>query len=171
MPVIDQVAREQVSSQFAGQYVSQDGTNSSLTLIVDQGPGVRVDQFVARGAPFLDVLGGLPIVGGASGRASLRLYPTSLTSSASSRSPWSTMMTNLTSDTTGVRTSFRAVVWAEPSGNQTQSPLTRCGAWGAVDGLVYGSQSLDEFIFELGSDGNAKHVEAPAWRVIMNKQS
>lgn len=42
LPAVDQVARAQAATDFDGTYISFDGTNTSLTLTVDGGPGLRV---------------------------------------------------------------------------------------------------------------------------------
>lgn len=167
LPVVDQVAREQASSRYAGQYISKDGSNSTLSLIVDNGPGLRVDAFTAHGQQVLDVISQLPSFGQLPSPPSIRLYPTGLTSQTTGKT--------LANPTAGSRISFRAVFDVEPSSNQTSSSTetqaSSCLTWFNIDSAVHGGQALDEFVFDLAPDGRVERIESRGWRLVMEKQS
>ena len=78
LPVIDRIGKIQAASQFAGRYGSSEGGNSSMTLSLDEGPGLNVDQLLSRGkdilAEYHDLLGSRRN----DTMVSLRLYPTGL---------------------------------------------------------------------------------------------
>jgi len=63
--------------------------------------------------------------------------------------------------------SFRAI-W------QDRNALAGAGtptyvSWMDIEDLVYGGESLDEFVFELGADGRAEAVEIPALRATLQR--
>jgi hypothetical protein len=62
-----------------------------------------------------------------------------------------------------------AVSGAFPTG-PPKGPLTRaCKAWMLVDGPVYGSVALDEFVFEIREDGQAASISPRGLRMSLNR--
>jgi hypothetical protein len=47
---------------------------------------------------------------------------------------------------------------------------TDCGTWASFSGVTYGTQPLDQFIFEVNRDGRVVSLESPALRSVMRKR-
>ncbi|KAI9372851.1 beta-lactamase/transpeptidase-like protein [Aspergillus egyptiacus] len=145
---LEGVAKEEAKRRFAGTYTSADG-NSSITIRTDHNLGLRVTQWTNNGKDMFDALRTLqPWI--PAGKVDLRLYPTGLESPG--------------------KISFRsAVTKGSPSG-PGMGPFTKqCKAWMQVDGLVYGSVGLDEFVFHVGDDAAATSVSPRALRVSLHR--
>ncbi|KAL4860926.1 hypothetical protein BDV12DRAFT_204544 [Aspergillus spectabilis] len=135
IPALDAVAREEADHRFGGTYTSG---NSSLTLTTDNGPGIKVTSWISLGEDMLTTLANMQ-PGGPPENLDLRLYPTGLESPG--------------------KISFRSAVSGVSPTGPPRGPLTRaCKAWMLVDGLVYGSVALDEFVFDIREDGRAVSV-------------
>jgi hypothetical protein len=67
----DAAAKEQAGQAFTGRYEA-NGLNSSISLVVDGGPGVRISEWISNGTDFL----ASPLL---QPFGDLRLYPARLT--------------------------------------------------------------------------------------------
>lgn len=138
----------QAQEAFAGSYGPvQSGLNSSMNIKVDAEPGMTVTSLVNNGVDVVDAIARRKGITGSA--VSFRLYPTNLRS--------------------GSRMAFRAVFQNKDQFEDSGTPT--CESWLNVDQIVYGSEALDEFIFDLEEDGRAKGVEIPALRVTLGKKS
>lgn len=150
MPALEQAGKEEANRSFSGTYAVTSGLNSSITISVDDGPGLKVDQWISNSTDMFATLA-VPYGAPSADALSIRLYPTGLQDSSSSQ------------------ISFRAIIQPRPSGGT--GPFTKaCYTWAEVDGLVYGSVSVDEFVFEVDdTTGDAVSVSPRALRVTLPK--
>ncbi|KAL1981851.1 hypothetical protein VTN96DRAFT_2096 [Rasamsonia emersonii] len=149
IPALEQAGKEEANRSFSGTYAVTSGLNSSITITVDDGPGLNVDRWISNST---DMFASLAVPYGVTSAKdlSIRLYPTGLQDPSSSR------------------ISFRAVI--QPLSSGGIGPFTQaCFTWAEVDGLVYGSVGVDEFLFELNATGNAVSVSPRALRVTLPK--
>lgn len=132
----EHAAREQARINFAGTYTFPDNSSLNVTLLPNN-PGLFLASLVSNGTDLFVSVGGTTGANSSSpGDFGGWLYPTKLAG--------------------GNRLAFRAVYGAvgQPAGDP-------CGSWSTVDGLRYGGNPADLFIFETGADGRATAVEVP----------
>lgn len=152
IPQLESLAREQAEAKYAGSYVGgsqgANGTNSTgatLTISVDDGPGLRITEWTNRGKSILDVLASDRNT--ARRNVEARLYPV------------------------GEGERWRVVVEGPaPEGSSPDLPSGMCKAWFRVDGMRYASLSFEEFVFEVGEDG-VTGVRNPGLRQSLTKSS
>ncbi|KAI0391753.1 beta-lactamase/transpeptidase-like protein [Xylariaceae sp. FL0594] len=162
LPTLLGIARVQANYTYAGTYVSADEKlNSSVTVTVDAArPGLGVGPWISNGTSLM----GLVVAIGQNItqeywdkiQPSVRLYPTGL---------WDATAGG------GRRVGFKAVFEDLSLPNVTRPFTTDCSTWISVSGVVYGSQPLDEFIFEHDANGTVVAVENSALRNRMVKVS
>ncbi|KAB8232105.1 serine hydrolase domain-containing protein [Aspergillus alliaceus] len=148
VPALEQVAKEEAHKRFSGTYSLTNGSDFSVTITVDGGPGLKVMQWINKSHNMSEAIKaayGLT----ESTDVSIRLYPTGLQTSK--------------------KISFRSVIPSLIQGSsQGIGPFTRsCRTWMAVDGMVYGSVGVDEFVFEIDHRGRATAVSPRAMRVSL----
>ncbi|KAL2833873.1 beta-lactamase/transpeptidase-like protein [Aspergillus cavernicola] len=150
IPGVDEAAKQEASYMFGGTYTSASA-NASLTLTSDDRPGLRVSNWTNEGQDMMEALRRLQSwISGAD--IDLRLYPTGLK--------------------THGKISFRSAVSSQSPVGPGNGPITRpCRSWQLVDGLVYGIVSVDEFVFEIGEEGDAVSVSPRALRVSLPRVS
>lgn len=138
LPAVATAAREEASKNFAGEYESAIA-NMTVSTSPDL-PGVGITSWFANGTNILTSPAGGP---------SIRLYPTGLTRDLPNGDK---------------EVSFRAAYensrQVRPGGLFTQE----CFAWAQVDLTTYGSFGVDEFVFVVDRNGNAKSVKPRAYR-------
>jgi hypothetical protein len=148
VPAFEQAAKEEAQHQFSGTYALSRGLNCSIAITADESPGLKVAQWINNSQNILEAI---KAAWGLTEAAdiSLRLYPTGLQTSG--------------------RISFRAVIPSLHQGSsQVTGPFTRsCTTWMAVDGMVYGSVGVDEFVFDVDDKGKAVAVSPRAMRVSL----
>jgi hypothetical protein len=138
-----EISREQAVHDFTGTYVGA-GINSSLTIGADADIGLIVQSWVSNGTDMLSSASLFQQLG----YRSPRIYSTGIkTKRKAAQGGW--------------RVAFR-VAW--------QAARGACASWGTVDGLRYGTEPLDEFVFDTNPDGVALSVMNPGLRVTMTKQ-
>ncbi|KAL4757456.1 beta-lactamase/transpeptidase-like protein [Aspergillus foveolatus] len=152
IPALDAAGKEEASFRFAGTYASG---NDALTIITDAGPGLKVTKWSSNGKDLLESMKMLQW-GGPYEDIDVRLYPTGLKSPAQP------------GRSTQIMVSFRSVVsYPIPVG---AGPMTRtCLTWLTVDGQVYGSVGIDEFVFHVGEDGDAVRVSPRVLRTSLDR--
>jgi hypothetical protein len=158
LPAVEAAAKDNAASTFAGTYKATNGINSSITFIVDDGPGLRVQQWVSNGT---DVLEKYLVLNQATGdglTTSVRLYPTNLQSFNSQRGFVDKM-------------AFRAVFEVFPKNVDTGAFSQNCATWDVVDDIMYGSIAIDEFLFQFNQAGDAISVEPRIFRITLLKET
>lgn len=144
IPGLEDAAKEDARDRFAGTY-SLGG--STLTLTTDDGPGLKIKRWQNKGKDMLESLATLQPTE-IEGQLDVRLYPTGLESPG--------------------RISFRSVVSGSAPTGPVNGPFTRaCKSWMSVDGQVYGSVGLDEFVFDILDNGGAVRVSPRSLRVSL----
>jgi CubicO group peptidase (beta-lactamase class C family) len=141
----DKQVRSQVSAKYAGTYHSNDD-NRSLSLMVDDGPGLRVQSAVMNGVAIVPALAKLQSLDPSN--ATARLYPTDSDSKGGEKETWSLLLDRVKE---GAARGF-----AEQE----------CGSWNWGDPARYASQPLDRIVFYM-SGGKATAVELVGWRTAL----
>ena len=151
LPALMKMAVKQAGAQFGGQYTCSSGFNSSITVSVDELPGMIVERFVSNGTDFRKTLASF--IGVEDPDAlSIRLYPTRLVSQTGSG---------------GSRVAFRAVL--QDKNELADAGTPTCVSWMDVDKLKYQGRALDSFVFEVDGDGNAVGIEVSALELQLKK--
>jgi hypothetical protein len=162
IPAYDAVARDEADKKYSGTYVARstpfNGTfgNSSLTISTDPNkPGLGVGSWTSNGTNMVDLA--IKLQSGSESaplKPDTRLYYTQLDTDTSN----------------GTRQAWKAIfedTGGAAAGQQLWS--TDCGAWVGVTGITYGSLPLDEFIFNMDSNGKVVSVENIALRLTYFK--
>ncbi|KAI0532653.1 beta-lactamase/transpeptidase-like protein [Xylaria digitata] len=162
LPTLQGIARSQANATYSGFYRSSDQKlNSSLTISVDENhPGLGVAGWISNST---NLMGLVVALGQNISReywtdiqASVRLYPTGLWDATASG---------------GRRVGFKAT-FEDLSLPAVANPFTTdCATWLSVSGVAYGSQPLDEFIFDVDANGTVLAVENSALRNRLVKVS
>ncbi|PKS13384.1 hypothetical protein jhhlp_000155 [Lomentospora prolificans] len=160
LPALDLAAKEEAAKSLIGEYVDEE-TNSTITLSVDDGPGLAVSNWVSRGVDVVESYGtllgiGEPVKLGAD--VTVRLYNTGL--SADNQSGWRAVLH------IGAAEDFLAV-------DETMSfiPQVTCQTWFMFERTTYGFNSLDDFVFTVGEDGTVEEVTSRFYRTTMTLAS
>jgi hypothetical protein len=138
----DEQVRSQVSAKYAGTYRSSDG-NKSVSFMVDDGPGLRVQSAVMSGVAVVPALAKLQNLDPST--ATARLYPTDPDSKGGKEESWSMLLDRVRE---GAARGF-----AEQE----------CGSWNWGDPMRYASQPLDRIVFHMSGE-KAIGVELVGWR-------
>ena len=143
---LEAAAKEEAHKNYAGTYTSK-ALNGSLTIATDNLPGLHITSFELNGTDIFPLAASLALEPGASNgpeRVALRLYPIGLKS---------------TRDGETTRTGWRLVTQILPEALDPGAFSTNCAEWINVDGTVYGIIGFDEFLFNLGDDGEATSIQ------------
>ncbi len=172
LPAIDAAAREDSAEKgFVGSF-SDDATNSTLRLSMDDGPGVLIKSFMVRG---FDVLANFPNYNlgnmgsnsSGSGGAYVegRLYPVDITSrcsvqgggrgNCSAEIVWRAAFETLTEEQRALQDS--KLFYIDGS----------CESWFGLDRAAYNYLSLAEFVFRTDSSGRVQDVRNAAFNVTL----
>ncbi|KAJ5673797.1 hypothetical protein N7462_009236 [Penicillium macrosclerotiorum] len=148
LPALDQSAKDQAEQQFTGYFAASAGTNSSINITTDAGPGLLVTSWISNGTDMFQSIMSLQGIPDPS-LLSIRLYPTGLVAPD--------------------MVSFRALI---PPTLPTagHGPFTSsCITWVTVDSAMYGSVALDEFVFNLDDQGDVVSVSPRILRITLPK--
>ncbi|KAE9374293.1 beta-lactamase/transpeptidase-like protein [Stipitochalara longipes BDJ] len=150
-PAIETAARQEADIAYSGHYISTNSTlNSSITLATDEAhPGLGVTSWISNGTDMFPVAAALLTL--QDPNPSIRLYATGLKKELADGSS---------------QASWRAVVESAPD---TTSNFPTCLSSTGVDGVMYGTIALDDFVFTVGSDGIAKSIEPRVLRSSLNR--
>ncbi|KAF5627831.1 beta-lactamase 2 [Fusarium tjaetaba] len=158
IPAMDMASRDESKARFAGSYVDKQ-TGSSLTISLDEGPGLVLSKWTARG---FDVLPNLNRFQPGryndttdSGIKSVRLYPTGIENK--SRAAWRAVFPTLRDKE------------AEMIEGLTKVKDVTCITWHMLDRFIYNGLSMDHFEFEYGKDGKAVSIKSKAFDVEMKR--
>lgn len=154
LPAIEDEARQQAAHIFSGTYIAP-GNNSktSFTIATDDRPGLGLfNATTIKGAP-LQLLAESEGLGSKDQTLSVRLYPTGLTTTATTANGNGTYTS---------RMSFRATFEALPQ----PSSIGWCQTWVMLDGILYGGVGTEEFVFGFTEGGDVAYVE---WRALRER--
>ncbi|OLN94119.1 Beta-lactamase-like protein-like protein 2 [Colletotrichum chlorophyti] len=154
LPALEQANKDAAAPAFAGVYNDAE-TNSTLTLSIDDGPGLSLTNWSIRG---FDVLANIQNYGsGVSPTAKPanitgRVYPTNIRM--------------------GKEWSWRAVyknVDAPSIDDKLFYPEGSCQTWGLIDRATYNYLAFDDFVVKLGKDGSAESISPRPFNVTLLK--
>lgn len=159
LPALDKAAKTEAAQNLVGEYVDE-ATNSTITLTVDDGPGLLVSNWFSRG---FDVLNGYPAAIQAMGsgesnapvpEASVRLYHTGL--AADNETGWRAVFHMEDAET------LAAVDESIPF-----IPQVTCQTWFVFERTNYGLNSVDDFVLKCNGEGSAEEVTSRFFRTSM----
>lgn len=153
IPALEQANKDAAGLAFAGTYTDPE-TNSTVTLSVDDGPGLSLTDLKVRGVP---VLPNIPnystsITLGKTHNVSARIYPTNIQEGET----WSWRAVYKNHDEADVD----ADLFFSQGGCQT---------WGLMDRNTYNYLAFDDFIFVVGEDGAAKSISPRPFGVTLKR--
>jgi hypothetical protein len=136
-------AKEQARQSFTGTFKATT-VNSSITLDVDDGPGIVVTNWISNGTNFPenDILQA----------ADVRLYPTQLSTPGKKGSTYYAYRAQLNEQ----RQPDNENLWPEA-----------LNTWFSVDSLPYNSRAVDAFVIEVDNIGIVQSVRHDALQVTM----
>lgn len=151
LPVLEEIAREQAGVRFAGNYniASNISSNvsSSISIATDDEPGLVITSWMYDGHDIINET--IPAIFQSGPLNGLpRLYPSGLEEDGE-------------------------VAWIahfELQGDGLRIFSEACTDWEGLDVLQYGDVGLDDVVFRVGDDGNARSVELRGWRVVLEKE-
>jgi len=144
LPALENTARAQASTNYAGTYISEGAMlNSSLVLTtIAQNPGLEITKWIQDGKDILLALAEFEGIGGFED-LTMHLYPTNVQRRSGNE-------THIT---------FRAVVEDRKAFIDRGAFSNNCATWYGLGDFDYGSVWLDEFIFSVGEDGYVLSIE------------
>ncbi|KAG4272611.1 hypothetical protein FPRO04_10353 [Fusarium proliferatum] len=158
VPAMDMAARDEAKARFSGVYVDEK-TGSTLTLSLDEGPGLVLSNWTARD---FDVLPNLNRFQPGryndttdSGIKTVRLYPTGIENE--SCAAWRAVFPTLSDNE------------AEMIEGLTKVKDVTCITWHMLDRFIYNGLSMDHFEFKYGRDGKAVSIKSKAFDVEMKR--
>lgn len=149
LPAMEQAGKDELT--VAGMVGMFTGTNSTIELSFDSGPGLNISNWVVRGQDVGDLYASNYIAGvGFDTPVRPRLYPTNIqvdNGNQTSRAWRAVFDTGTAEDAAGNDAGF---AW----------PGQSCQTWANMDRFPYGFRGIDEFVFTLepNSDGNGSTV-------------
>lgn len=184
VPALEELARQQAQSNFAGHYVSSDKRFSFLLNTTQGAPGLHLTNFTGpQDTNEFATIAVLALVAAGSYDMADELVPLFTNGSASEAYEqgffgveidlrlFPTMLRDNVKQNGGTsRISFRAA--AGESVLQPPGPFTSpCQTWETLDTVTLGGASLDEFIFDLDSNGNAVAIWHPFLRTSFERMA
>ncbi|KAF3049596.1 hypothetical protein E8E11_009297 [Didymella keratinophila] len=143
----DKLARQQAKVEYAGTYkASSSSVTSSMTLAVDDGPGISILNLTINGVPVLQSLAAMQKIPYKS--LSARLYPTDPDSLGTDREIWRIL----------VDRKDRKKEFAERD----------CASWFSGDAFRYVTEPLDTVVFTRDEHG-VKGIELLGWRAKLDR--
>ena len=154
LPAVHAVAREE-ARRFEGTYRFGGALNSSLTIAVDEEPGLRVTEWVSNGTDMAETAVLLHLSSAGPVEPRVRLYPAGLETEAEGG---------------GKRSAFRAT-FEDEGGSAREGRLfsTDCASWLTVGSIGWAARGLDEFVFVVDGEGEVVSVEPVALRAVLEK--
>ncbi|KZL74441.1 beta-lactamase family protein [Colletotrichum incanum] len=152
IPALEQANKESAKAAFAGTYADEE-TNSTLTLSIDDSPGLSLTNYTVRG---VNVLANIPNYSLSPSRKTFnvsgRIYPTNIRE--------------------GEQWSWRAVYknHDEPDvDDKLFYPEGGCQTWGLIDRKTYNYLALDDFAVTTAADGSANSISPRPFGVTLTK--
>lgn len=147
LPALDEIAKIQAQENFAGHYAASY-LNSSLTITVDDQPGLRVTNWISNDTDLLAIIGG----SGSSADVDFRIQPNQLYTIGSNEVGF---------------TGWWQVV---PTSVFTGPFSVKCLGWSAVDAAVYGNVGVEDYVFKVHETGKATELRLRALRVELERE-
>lgn len=160
LPAVEEAGKDEATKVYGGTY-TDNKTNSTLTLSVDDEPGFSITNWTVRGIDIASTylsIGLPPTFPTPPGEVRFRLYPTGLKSDT--ESSWRMMATAGSAEDNDEANAL----FAWPDGN--------CNTWASLDRIVYQLLAHEHFVFTesgKGSDGTAEKLELVGYRVELQK--
>ena len=153
VPAFEAANKAQAKEVYEGTYTSG---SDSITLKVDDGPGLLVTKFKVNGVS--TVIDGVGALFGATapGQTELRLYPTDLT--AGNQTAWQGVYDTLPA--AEVAKENKLLFFADGT----------CQSWSELALQSYGTVPLDQFVFTADEQGKNVRINARAWRTVMTRE-
>jgi hypothetical protein len=146
LPVLEEVARDQAKATFAGHYAASN-LNSSLTITVDDQPGLRVTEWISNGTDVFDAVG----LSSPGTYVDFRLQPNQLYA--------------------GDKIGFTGTRRTLPKQIYTGPLDLNCFTWGDT-GITYGNVDLENFVFEIDhKTGKSVRVQPKALRISLERKT
>lgn len=140
LPALEEAARAQADTLFAGVYTARNGLNSTIKLATTPGvPGLSIEEWISNGTDLRRSVYG-PV-------ESLQMFPT------------------IVSDG-GKEVSWRSSAISIPD---TGSPFDACPSWLSIDRPTYGIYSLDHFVSHIGDDHKAWGLEPKLLKIVLER--
>lgn len=143
----DKLARQHARVEYAGTYkTSTSNATSSMTLAVDDGPGLAIEELTMNGVPVLKSLAAIQKIPYES--LAVRLYPTDPDSLGTEREAWR--------------------ISIDRRDRKKEFAERECASWFSGDPFRYVTEPLDTVVFtksENGVDG----VELLGWRARLDR--
>ena len=156
LPMAEQQAAAEAKTNFAGTFLDESTNSSAIIEVGPDGPGLLVKSLISRGVQVVGPESPLIQVYGAGQYA--RLYPSNLRA---------TSLTNDGDGTYDSRLGFRATFFNATEPGKVEDPCLY--AWTALGAPTYGQVALDDWVFEMGEDGQAKFLDVRLLRVKMER--
>lgn len=153
IPGLENTARFQAESNFAGTFAATSDVNTTITLATEPSlPGLKVSSFISNSS---DVINTLFAAARKYPKPDVRLYPTE--------------HVRKTGNGTAIR-KFNAVI-NDPNAKYPSSLIEslNCVSWQQVDSNVYGAVGYDEVWIETDGSGKAIAVELRAYGAKMER--
>ncbi|KAJ4292530.1 hypothetical protein N0V90_009193 [Kalmusia sp. IMI 367209] len=143
----DEQVRSQASMNYVGTYRTDDGS-SSIEIVLDDGPGLRIESALINGVAIIPALAA--VQGLDPSNASARLYPTDA------------------DFTTSDSVAFRLLLDRIKEGTERGFVEQYCASWNWGDTMRYASEPLDRLVFSKSADQGAS-LELVGWRTTLRK--
>lgn len=155
LPLIYKISKDQAAQKFNGMYASTRADNSTMSITVDDGPGLLIKEWTSNG---VDVLGAYGTVQGVPVQA--RMYPTGLNLPASGPNGTGKI---------SFRAVFRPTASASPGYHHREIFNSDCPTWTEVDSVAYGNIGVDDVVFQTNNNDKVIGVEPQALRLDLGK--
>lgn len=143
----DKLAQQQVRLEYSGTYkATVAGATNSMTLTVDDGPGLAIEDLTMNGVPVLRSLAAIQKIPYES--LSARLYPTDSDSLGTGKEVWRILI--------------------DRKDREKKFAELACASWNWGDAFRYVTEPLDVVIFTKDANG-AVDVELLGWRVKLDR--
>lgn len=143
----DKLAQEQVAEKYAGVYRSiASDTTKTLTLTIDNGPGLAITDLVMNGVPVLPSLAAMQNIPYES--LSARLYPSDADALGTENEVWRMLI--------------------DRKDKKEEFAELQCISWNWGDAFRYVTEPLDTVIFTRNAYGTMT-VELLGWRVKLDR--
>ena len=151
LPVLEQASKHQACRRLCGTYTSHSSINSSISIDIDQETGLKISRWISNGKDLFTTAQAYANLTAGGELGAIRLFPTDLQEK--------------THD--GSSVAYRAVFETDTGFPQPPVFFSDQTAWDAVDQLLYGLVSLDDFVFNLDGKGAAESLEARGLRITL----
>ncbi|KAK0721700.1 beta-lactamase/transpeptidase-like protein, partial [Lasiosphaeria miniovina] len=135
LPAVEQAGKSETQLAYAGTY-ADTASNSTVSLTLDDAPGLNVSSWVVRGVDMRTTIAGLDLppinTPPQNPPAQFRAYPTTVVSDK--QTSWRAIPGAPAEEVAALEAQF---AWAMPS----------CYTWAGTDRLTYMLQSQDHFVF------------------------